>query len=111
MDSILKLSRFQLIADKYISIVAVGHDTLQFRITQEVCKYLTAAGAILIEENSRFLSLVDQYPDVTLFVVVIFAHLAPGLIAVHYRVLFQGYGFQYENQFIKVFLAFLKPVA
>ena len=111
MDSILKLSRFQLIADKYISVVSVGHDTLQFRVTQEVCKYLTTPGAILIEENSRFLSLVDQYPDVTLFVVVIFAHLAPGLIAVHNRVLFQGDRLQYTNQLVKVFLAFLKPVA
>ena len=51
MYGIFKPGGLQLIADKYISVVSVGHDTLQFRITQEVCKYLTAAGAILIEEE------------------------------------------------------------
>jgi len=43
--------------------------------------------------------------------VIIFTHLTPGLIAVHYRVFFQSYGLQYTDQFIQVFLAFLKPVA
>ena len=111
MYSIFKPGWFQLIADKYISIVSVGHNTLQFCITQKVCKYLTAARTILIEENGCFLSLVDQNLNVALLIVIIFTHFTPGLIAVHNRVFFQSYGLQYTNQLIQVFLAFLKPVA
>ena len=111
MYGIFKLGRFQLVADKHISIVSIRHYTLQFCITQKACKYLTTARAVLIEENGCFLSLVDQHPNVTLLIVVIFTHFTPGLIAVHNRVFFQSYRIQYTNQFIQVFLAFLKPVA
>ena len=76
MYGIFKPGGFQLIPDKYISLVSVRHDTLQFRVAQEVCKHLTAPGAILIEENSRFLSLVDQYPNIILIAVISYADRA-----------------------------------
>jgi len=111
VDSIFKPGWFQLIADKYISIISVGHYTLQFCIAQKVCKYITTTRAILIEENGCFPGLVDQNPNVALLIVIVFTHFTPGLVAVHNRIFFQSYRLQYTNQFVQVCLTFLKPVA
>lgn len=50
------------VTNKHIGIITIGHNTLQFSITNKVDQHVTATQAIIIEED-YLLSLVDQYPE------------------------------------------------
>ena len=110
MYRILELCRLQSVSDEYIGIVSVGHDALQFGIAQEISKNITPPGTVFIEEDGCTLCLVDQYPDIAFPVAVVFAHLAPRLVAVHDGILFESGGLQDADQLIQILLAFLQPV-
>ena len=61
-----------------LSVIHHHHNTLQFCITPKVCKYITTARTILIEENGCFPSLVDQNPNIALLIVI--NYFFPGIL-------------------------------
>lgn len=83
---------------------------LKVCFSEEVCQDFSTSRALIIEEDPDSLSLVHKYLHVLLGVLVEPPYLAPGLVAIHYRILLQSGLLEHWDQSVKMFLAILQPV-
>ena len=94
----------------HVHIVAVRLQRLDLPVAQNVLQGITAAGTFLITVDDNLLFTVDQTPDISFAITVLYLHLAPGLVAVHDGIFLHGHILERFNQSLGKPCTFLKPV-
>ena len=94
----------------HVYIVTVRLQRPDLPVAQNVLQGITAAGTFLITIDDNLLFAVDQTPDISFAITVLYLHLAPGLVAVHDGIFLHGHILERFNQSLGKPCTFLKPV-